>query len=304
MASAPLSRSLAVANPRTGIDDYRIEPLDSTAVAALATRLRAAQPDWAALSLAARLEALGAFFTALDGHADAIMATLSQDTGRRAIARVELDGIKTMLACWSRDAPGLVNGVESQRMPTAVASITPSTRLHPYPLVGVISPWNCPLTLTLTLNDAILALAAGCAVIVNPSEITPRFIRSLMQAIDSVPALASVFAVIESDGDTGAALVDIVDFIAFAGSVATGRKVGESAARAFIPVNLELGGKDPMLVLASANPVAAANTGAFGLSGLGPSRMGASGRQRFFRRQALLRQTGAPLPLAAYAERG
>jgi acyl-CoA reductase-like NAD-dependent aldehyde dehydrogenase len=228
------------------------------------------------------------------------MATLSQETGRRTIARVELDGIKAMLACWSRDAPGLVNGVESQRTPTAVASITSSTRLHPYPLVGVISPWNCPLT----LNDAIPALAAGCAVIVNPSEITPRFIRSLMQAIASVPALPSVFAVIESDGDTGAALVDIVDFIAFTGSVATGRKVGESAARAFIPVNPELGGKDPMLVLASANPVAAANTGAFGLSGLGPSRMGASGRQRFFRRQALLRQTGAPLPLAAYAEHG
>ena len=300
MASALLSRSLAVANPRTGIDDYRIEPLDSTAVAALATRLRAAQPDWAGLSLAARLEALGAFIAALNDHADAIMATLSQETGRRTIARVELDGIKAMLACWSRDAPGLVNGVESQRTPTAVASITPSTRLHPYPLVGVISPWNCPLT----LNDAIPALAAGCAVIVNPSEITPRFIRSLMQAIASVPALASVFAVIESDGDTGAALVEIVDFIAFAGSVATGRKVGESAARAFIPANLELGGKDPMLVLASAKPVAAANTGAFGLSGLGPSRMGASGRQRFFRRQALLRQTGAPLPLAAYAEHG
>jgi acyl-CoA reductase-like NAD-dependent aldehyde dehydrogenase len=252
--------------------------------------------------LAARLEALGAFIAALNDHADAIMATLSQDTGRRTIARVLLDGIKAMLACWSRDAPGLVNGVESQRMPTAVASITSSTLLHPYPLVGVISPWNCPLTLMLI--DAIPALAAGCAVIVKPSEITPRFIRSLMQAIASVPALASVFAVIESDGDTGAALVDIVDFIAFAGSVATGRKVGESAARAFIPANLELGSKDPMLVLASANPVAAANTGAFGLSGLGPSRMGASGRQRFFRRQALLRQTGAPLPLAAYAEHG
>lgn len=127
-----------------------------------------------------------------------------------------------------------------------------------------------------------------------------------IEPLDStaVAALASVFAVIESDGDTGAALVDIVDFIAFAGSVATGRKVGESAARAFIPANLELGGKDPMLVPASAKPVAAANTGAFGLSGLGPSRTGASGRQRFFRRQAWLRQTGAPLPLAAYAEHG
>ena len=108
--------------------------------------------------------------------------------------------------------------------------------------------------------DAIPALAAGCAVIVKPSEVTPRFIRPLLAAIASVPALAEVFTVIEGDGETGAALVVAVDYIVFTGSVATGRKVGEAAARAFIPASLELGGKDPMLVLASADPLQAAAT--------------------------------------------
>jgi acyl-CoA reductase-like NAD-dependent aldehyde dehydrogenase len=256
MASTPLFRSLAVANPRTGSVDHHIEPLDSVAVAALGACLRAAQPAWAALSLASRLEVLGAFVTALTDHGAAIIDALSRDTGRRAIAGVELDGVKAMVARWSREAPGLVAAIQSARTPTAMPSITAGTRLHPYPLVGIISPWNFPLTLSLI--DAIPALAAGCAVIVKPSEVTPRFIGPLMQAIASVPALASVFAVIEGDGDTGAALVGNVDYIGFTGSVATGRKVAEAAARAFIPASLELGGKDPMLVLASADPEHAA----------------------------------------------
>jgi acyl-CoA reductase-like NAD-dependent aldehyde dehydrogenase len=256
MASAPLFRTLAVANPRTGLADHHIEPLDNAAVAALATRLRAAQSAWAHLSLDSRLSALGAFVTALTDHGDAIIAALAIDTGRRAISGVELDGVKTMVARWSREAPGLIAAIESARTPTAMPGITAGTRLHPFPLVGVISPWNFPLTLAMI--DAIPALAAGCAVIVKPSEVTPRFIRPLMDAIASVPALASVFAVIEGDGETGAALVGAVDYIAFTGSVATGRKVGEAAARAFIPASLELGGKDPMLVLASADPAKAA----------------------------------------------
>ena len=256
MASVPLFRSLAVANPRTGSADYHIEPLDSAAVTALGARLRAAQPGWAELTLPSRLEVLGAFVTALTDNAEAIVTALSHDTGRLAISGVELDGVKAMVARWSRDAPGLVAAIESARTSTAIPSITAGARLHPYPLVGIISPWNFPLTLALI--DAIPALAAGCAVIVKPSEVTPRFIRPLMQAIASVPALASVFAIIEGDGETGAALVGSVDYIAFTGSVATGRKVGEAAARAFIPASLELGGKDPMLVLASADPEHAA----------------------------------------------
>jgi acyl-CoA reductase-like NAD-dependent aldehyde dehydrogenase len=257
MASAPLFRTLAVANPRTGMVDHHIEPLDSAAVGALATRLRAAQPAWAHLSLDSRLSALAAFVTALTDHAPSITAALTIDTGRRTISAIELDGVKAMVARWTREAPGLIDAIESARTTTALPGVTAATRLHPFPLVGIISPWNFPLTLAMI--DAIPALAAGCAVIVKPSEVTPRFIRPLMAAVASVPALASVFAVIEGDGETGAALIPAVDYIAFTGSVATGRKVGEAAARAFIPASLELGGKDPMLVLASADPIKAAS---------------------------------------------
>ena len=256
METAPLFRSLAVRNPRTGQADYHIEPLDAAAVAGLATRLREHQLAWAALPLTARIETLQAFARALGDAADEVAAALEIDTGRRAIAALEVRGIGGMIAKWTALAPALVARAEVSAVPTAVPGIDYATRLHPYGLIGIISPWNFPLTLALI--DAIPALLAGCAVIVKPSEVTPRFIAPLMRVIASVPALASVLAVIEGDGDTGAALVGTVDYVAFTGSVATGRKVALAAAQAFIPASLELGGKDPMLVLASADPVAAA----------------------------------------------
>jgi acyl-CoA reductase-like NAD-dependent aldehyde dehydrogenase len=93
---------------------------------------------------------------------------------------------------------------------------------------------------------------------VKPSEVTPRFIGPLMDTVAAVPALAGALALVEGDGETGAALVAASDFIAFTGSVATGRRVAAAAAAAMIPASLELGGKDPLIVLASADAVAAA----------------------------------------------
>lgn len=249
--------SLPIINPRTGKPDHRITPLDAAEVIGVATALRAAQPGWAARSLADRLAILGRFSERLGAHAPAIAAALTLDTGRRQISLVEVQGVRGMIARWQREAPGLVDAVTATVIPTAFPSVTAATRLHPYPLVGIISPWNFPLTLALI--DAIPALAAGCAVLIKPSEVTPRFIAPLMAAIAEVPELAAVLRLVEGDGETGAALVDAVDYLSFTGSVATGRKVGEAAARAFIPASLELGGKDPMIVLASADPVQAAH---------------------------------------------
>jgi succinate-semialdehyde dehydrogenase/glutarate-semialdehyde dehydrogenase len=248
---------LAVRNPRTGEQDYRITPLDAGAVVARAAALRAAQPRWAALSPSERGAALLALADALADHREPLLAALAADTGRRAISGLEIDGVIAMLRRWATLAPELIE----RHSPVARASATPgimlSTRLRPYPLVGVVSPWNFPLTLALI--DAIPALAAGCAVLVKPSEVTPRFIAPLMAAVRRIPALTDIVDVIEGDGATGATLVEAVDFIAFTGSVATGRKVGEAAARAFVPASLELGGKDAMLVLESADPAWAAN---------------------------------------------
>ena len=248
--------SLTVPNPRTGTDDYSIVPLSAVEVGDIAARLRAAQPAWAARPIAERIAILQAFAEAITERGPALTVALESDTGRRAISALELRSVHGFIAKWAAAAPPLIARVLAERRASVVPGISSGTALRPYPLVGAISPWNFPLTLAMI--DAVPALVAGCAVIVKPSEVTPRFIAPLMAAVAAVPELAAVFAVIEGDGATGAALIAAVDYVVFTGSVATGRKVGEAAARAFIPASLELGGKDAMIVLASADPVAAA----------------------------------------------
>ena len=249
--------SLPVRNPRTGQADYAIDPINAAEIAAIATRLRTAQSGWTALAPEARSAALRMFADAVDRHRGPIGEALTTDTGRGAISRVEVESVIRVARRWAHQAPALIAAGQPQGVPTSVPGIETSTRLVSYPLVGVISPWNFPLTLSLI--DAIPALAAGCAVIVKPSEVTPRFIRPLREAIAEVPEIAAVLALIEGDGATGAALIEAVDYVAFTGSVATGRKVSEAAARRLIPASLELGGKDPMIVLASADPDHAAD---------------------------------------------
>ena len=177
-------------------------------------------------------------------HANAIAEALTADTGRARISRIEVDGTVRLIQRWVQSAPGIMANVVADNRPTSVPGISTSTRLICYPLVGVISPWNFPLTLALI--DAIPALMAGCAVIVKPSEVTPRFIRPLMAALAEVPEIPLLL--IEGDGATGAAMIPLVDYLAFTGSVVTGRKVAAAAAEAFIPASLELGGKDPMII--------------------------------------------------------
>ena len=244
---------MKICNPRTGVMDYAIMPLGEDEVGEVAAQLRAAQPAWAALQPGARQAMLRALADTIERHADAISGALTHDTGRAAISRIEVTGTVRMIRRWADRAAALVDQYAMTNRETAIPGITTATRLVPYPLVGVISPWNFPLTLALI--DAIPALAAGCAVIVKPSEIAPRFIAPLVAAIAET---AVPLAVIEGDGATGAALIPAVDFIAFTGSVATGRKVAVAAAHAFIPASLELGGKDPMIVLDSADPATAA----------------------------------------------
>lgn len=253
-----MTTQLAVINPRTGQADYAITPLSPDALMARAARMRAAQAVWATRPIAERGAILRQLGEAIRGHRDALIAALSADTGRAGISRTEVDTIPAMLARWADNAPTLVARHSVDGFQTSHPTIETRLRLVPYQLVGVISPWNFPLILALI--DAIPALMAGCAVLVKPSEVTPRFIRPFMAALAEVPELTDVLALVEGDGATGAALVPLVDYTAFTGSVATGRKVGEAAARAFIPASLELGGKDPFIVLASADPEAAART--------------------------------------------
>ena len=244
-----MARSIAVRNPRTGEDDFTITATTGAEIASLADAARSAQTAWRELGIAGRIDVLQSFKGALENHRQPIVDALSTDTGRHMLAGQELDGLMRGIDRWCHDAPGLVQ--EHERPSKAIPHIAIQQRHDPYPLVGVISPWNFPLLLSFI--DATPALIAGCAVIIKPSEVTPRFAGPVRNAIADVPELQKVLSFIDGDGATGSALIDQVDAVAFTGSVATGRKVAAAAAENFVPAFLELGGKDPVIILAGSD---------------------------------------------------
>ncbi len=238
-----------VRNPRTGEFDTRLATASADDVAREGARLRAGQTAWAAAGLEARTAVMLAWADAIEARAADIVAALEIDTGRRRIAHMEVAGAAASIRGWAARAPQLVpDGWVDGRM---APHIRHRPQFVPYSIVGVISPWNFPLTLSLI--DSIPALLAGCAVMLKPSEVTPRFAAPLMEAVADAPGLGDVFTVVQGAGDIGQAVIDASDMICFTGSVATGRKVAVRAAERFIPVSVELGGKDPLIVLDGAD---------------------------------------------------
>jgi acyl-CoA reductase-like NAD-dependent aldehyde dehydrogenase len=233
---------------------------DAAAVEAAVGRARAAQPAWGDLPARTRAAALRRARRAMVRERAAILDLLDRETGK---PRVDTSG-ELIGAC-------LELGYLARRAARFLAPRRVSTRplygkrgrvfYRPRGVVGVISPWNAPLNLTLT--DAVPALLAGNAVVIKPSELTPLAVQRAVQAMAS--ALPDgLLQVVIGAGDTGTALVDRVDMICVTGSPETGRRVMERASRRLTPVLLELGGKDPMIVLRDADLERAANAAVFG----------------------------------------
>ena len=236
-------------NPRTGVEDYTFVVDGPDAVAAACTAVRAAQPRWQALGTEGRMAALRELAGAFAAHATLLQRALATDTGRERIAHVEIGAVQGMIAGTLLHAPAVL--AESDWRAAVAPGVFGRQRLVPYPLVGVIAPWNFPIVLSMI--DTIPALAAGCGVVLKPSEVTPRYVEPLREIFAAVPALAEVFRIVRGPGATGAALVDHVDAVVCTGSVRTGRLVAEHAARRFIPAFLELGGKDAVIITHDAN---------------------------------------------------
>ena len=245
-----MADTIALHNPRTGEREGHIPIPGSAEIASRAQSLRAAQPAWRKAGPEARCRALHDWREALLAQRQAITEALAADTGRRLLAALEVTLIEQRIARWCELAPRLLAEPPEARS-QAVESVRCRQQQVPYPLVGVISPWNFPLLLA--LMDPIPALLAGCSVLVKPSEVTPRFIAPLRESVAAVPSLAKVLDIIPGDAGSGAALVQEADAICFTGSEATGRRVAVAAAQRLIPAFLELGGKDPAIVLASAD---------------------------------------------------
>jgi acyl-CoA reductase-like NAD-dependent aldehyde dehydrogenase len=243
-----MSKPIEVRNPRTGKFDYVIVPPPPKLLSQQCHRLRRGQIIWQKLGVEGRIAALKAWKKAILSDRTQLTEALVSDTGRLSTSVTEVDSFIANIDKWCNLAPQLLQGTAKN---TSIPFIALQQTAVPYPLVGVISPWNFPLLLSTI--DTIPALLAGCAVIVKPSEITPRFVAPLMTTLNTIPQLRDVLNFVEGAGQTGADLVEDVDLICFTGSVETGRLVAEAAAQKFIPACLELGGKDPAIVLESAD---------------------------------------------------
>jgi succinate-semialdehyde dehydrogenase / glutarate-semialdehyde dehydrogenase len=243
-----MTKKIEVRNPRTGKFDYVIIPPPPRLLAQQFNRARRAQTRWRQLGVEGRIAALQQWKQAILSRREQLTDALVNDTGRLSISVLEIDSFLNSIDRWCGLAPELL---QDSAKNTSIPFIALQQTSVPYTLVGVISPWNFPLLLSMI--DTIPALLAGCAVVVKPSEIAPRFVAPLLIALNEVPDLRDILLFVEGGGRTGASLIDYVDLVCFTGSVATGREVAEAAARRFIPAYLELGGKDPAIVLESAN---------------------------------------------------
>lgn len=244
-----MEKQLAVRNPRSGKDDYEIEVTTVDRIKELTSAMRKAQVSWHSQGLDYRVSVMEKLKVVIKKYRNDIIEALTIDTGRLNISVAEVDGISGAIDRWA--AIALNEAPPETKKSKTLPFIEYRSENQPFAVVGVISPWNFPMTLSLI--DVLPALVAGASVIIKPSEVTPRFAAPLRKAIAEVSELNDILHVVDGDGSTGAALIDHVDAICFTGSVATGRIVAEAAARNFIPSFLELGGKDPAIVLDDAD---------------------------------------------------
>jgi betaine-aldehyde dehydrogenase len=254
---------IEVHNPATGALVATV-PVDSPeAVAETVARVRGNQAEWEAIGIEGRYHWLGKLRDWLLDNSDRVLDTMQAETGKvRADAENEPVYLSGLINFYGSRAAKFI-GEESVRPHSPLlAAKKLRVQYRPHPVVGIISPWNFPLILA--LGDAIPALQAGAAVVIKPSEFTPLGLAEVVKAWKEEIGAPDVLDCVQGIGDTGGALVDAVDFIQFTGSDRTGRRVMARAAETLTPVSLELGGKDPMIVLADADLDRAANAAAWG----------------------------------------
>ena len=252
-------RRLQLSSPATLEPIGEIEVQTAADVSQALERARKAQPDWAALPVEERVRYLERALKLVVERQDDIVERVVQETGK---ARSEAISMEIFASCdvlsyYAKRAPKFLRP-EKRRLHGMLRFVKKLRVVYrPLGVVGVITPWNGPFILS--MNPTVQALAAGNAVLLKPSEVTPRSGALVAEIFEAAGLPDGVLQVLTGDGETGAALCEAgVDKICFTGSVATGRKVAAACGERLIPCTLELGGKDPMIVCADADVESAA----------------------------------------------
>lgn len=229
--------------------------------AAVATS-RAAQAGWARRPVRERLRIMARLAAVLADRKHEIADRVRAETGKPRIeALAEVAVSADLIRFYVRAAPGVLR----RRRVGSGWLLHRSARVEqePYGVIGAITPWNYPFILV--MDCVTPALVAGNGVVVKPSEFTPSTALLVPELGRAAGLPDGLIQVVTGFGETGAALIGAgVDKVSFTGSTATGRKVMEAAAKGPTPVTMELGGKDPAIVLADADLARAARGVAYG----------------------------------------
>jgi acyl-CoA reductase-like NAD-dependent aldehyde dehydrogenase len=243
--------AITVINPAVGSIVGRVTVDPAEVVRAKVDRLRECQPEWESMGPRRRQQWLRTFQDWILDNAERLADILQSETGKtRADAVVEAHAVADLIKYWSGRAERFLADQRARPHSPLFAIKTLRTNYRPYPVVGVITPWNFPFAAP--AMDSIPALCAGAAVLVKPSEVTPLSAIELLNGWAAIGA-PGVFDLAVGRAATGTAVVDCVDFVQFTGSTRTGRRIAARCAERLIPYSLELGGKDPAIVLDDAD---------------------------------------------------
>jgi succinate-semialdehyde dehydrogenase/glutarate-semialdehyde dehydrogenase len=250
-AGAGERERIEIENPATGEICASVPRCTTADVAAAVKRAREAQHGWRATTFADRSRILLAFHDLVLDHRDEILDAIQLESGKaRRHAFEEIMDVALVARYYARRAE---KHLRTRRRWGAFPLLTwTHEHHHPVGVVGVIAPWNYPLTLS--ISDALPALAAGNAVVMKTDSQTPFSALIALRLIDQAGLPKDVLQVVTGSGEElGPELIDNVDYVMFTGSTSVGRGVAEQAAKRLIPSSMELGGKNVMIVLEDAN---------------------------------------------------
>lgn len=247
----PAPGEIVSTDPATLEELGRVPVRSKEEVQAAVLKAHTAQPEWAALSIRERAKFILRTRDLLVERQDEICELIARETGKppQEVLTCELMPVANLMDYFARKSGKMLR---SERFSLSVFRNKQSAiHYQPFGVVGIIAPWNFPLAIA--MGQVAMGLMAGNAVLLKPSEHTPLTGLLIGELFKDAGLPGGLLQILTGDGRTGAALAESgIAKLFFTGSNATGRKLAVSAAQRFLPLVLELGGKDPMIVCADA----------------------------------------------------
>lgn len=248
-------QTVAPTSPLTNLSTPEIPRANAEDVRGSVARAREAAQKWAKVPPRERAGLLLRIHDEMWKWRDQLLDVIQWESGKtRLQAFDEVQDFALTTRYYGRTAE---KTLAPKRRRGAIPVLTQTEeRFHPKGVVGIISPWNYPLTLS--ASDALSALVAGNAVVLKPDSSTPHTAIAIRAIMVRAGLPADLFQIVCGSGsELGNPLIDSVDYLMFTGSSKTGRKVAARAAQNLIGCSAELGGKNPMIIMEDADLQAA-----------------------------------------------